>query len=149
MYFGLWYGKYSATIQLDFKELLLVSIILLNKGRVLWSLFDTVMFLLCVLKGGKGGNVNTGEDEELHALVTGPTNESVQRAVAMVSTTFFKPVTSHTHTHLQKRLNKVIDTGSPVVQGVGSTIHWINHSPLDNLLFLPVYESTPHFGAKK
>ena len=54
----------------------------------MWSLSDTVMFLLCVLKGGKGGNVNTGEDEELHALVTGPTNESVQRAVAMVSTTF-------------------------------------------------------------
>lgn len=34
--------------------------------------------------GGKGGQVNSGEDEELHALVTGPTNESVQRAVAMI-----------------------------------------------------------------
>ena len=89
VYFASWCGKYSATIHLDFKELLLVSIILLNKGQVLWSLFERVMFLLCVLKGGKGGNVNTGEDEELHALVTGPTNESVQRAVSMVSTTFF------------------------------------------------------------
>ena len=28
--------------------------------------------------------MNSGEDEELHALVTGPTTESVQKAVAMV-----------------------------------------------------------------
>ena len=28
--------------------------------------------------------MNTGEDEELHALVTGPTTESVQKAVSMV-----------------------------------------------------------------
>ena len=36
------------------------------------------------LQGGKGGQINSGEDEPLHALVTGPTNESVQKAVAMV-----------------------------------------------------------------
>jgi len=34
--------------------------------------------------GNKGGQVNSGEDEELHALVTGPTTESVQKAVAMI-----------------------------------------------------------------
>ncbi|KXJ27733.1 splicing factor 1 [Exaiptasia diaphana] len=35
----------------------------------------------------KGGNINqqnSGEDEELHALVTGPTHESVAKAVAMI-----------------------------------------------------------------
>ncbi|XP_078382007.1 splicing factor 1-like isoform X1 [Oculina patagonica] len=34
--------------------------------------------------GRKDGAANTGEDEELHALVTGPTEQSVQKAVAMI-----------------------------------------------------------------
>ncbi|KAK3750361.1 hypothetical protein QZH41_010286 [Actinostola sp. cb2023] len=34
-------------------------------------------------KGGSNNQQNSGEDEELHALVTGPTHESVVKAVAM------------------------------------------------------------------
>ena len=36
-------------------------------------------------KGGSNNQQNSGEDEELHALVTGPTHESVVKAVAMVT----------------------------------------------------------------
>ena len=38
-------------------------------------------------QGRKDGQPNPGEDEALHALVTGPTEQSVQKAVAMVCVT--------------------------------------------------------------
>lgn len=44
---------------------------------------------MSVLQGRKDGQPNPGEDEALHALVTGPTEQSVQKAVAMVCVTLF------------------------------------------------------------
>lgn len=45
----------------------------------------TLPWLVFVVQGRKDGQPNPGEDEELHALVTGPNEQSVQKAVAMVS----------------------------------------------------------------
>ena len=54
-----------------------------SKGMIKQVL--TLPCLFFVVQGRKDGQPNPGEDEELHALVTGPNEQSVQKAVAMVS----------------------------------------------------------------
>lgn len=54
---------------------------------VAWITYAVVVvaFMLSPQQGRRDGQPNPGEDEALHAMVTGPTQQSVRKAVEMVS----------------------------------------------------------------
>lgn len=80
--YGLSAGVYSKSRR---QPLLLPHLTVRAESKGMIKQVLTLPWLVFVVQGRKDGQPNPGEDEELHALVTGPNEQSVQKAVAMVS----------------------------------------------------------------
>ena len=80
--YGLSAGVYSKS---SGQPLLLPHLTVRAESKGMIKQVLTLPWLVFVVQGRKDGQPNPGEDEELHALVTGPNEQSVQKAVAMVS----------------------------------------------------------------